>query len=95
MIVIHIISLATGEPSSADDSFVKSFDPLWNGNGLGVGHLIVTREVDHALKFSSLQAAWEFWKQESPTVPRRPDGKPNRPLTCWTIELIEESKLNP
>lgn len=37
------------------------------------------------MEFADLAAALEFWRTTSVVRPRRPDGEPNRPLTCLTI----------
>jgi hypothetical protein len=85
--IIKIVERSTGEPDEADGKYIESFDPLWNQNGLGVGHLVVTEDDKKALVFEDAKRALEFWKQQSPTVPIRPDGKPNRPLTAFTVVL--------
>jgi hypothetical protein len=41
-----------------------------------------------AKRFLSFAEAAEFWKTQSKTVPYRPDGKPNRPLTAFTVEIV-------
>ena len=39
--------------------------------------------------FPSLKDALDFYHQRSARMPTRPDGKPNRPLTAFTILLQE------
>lgn len=44
-----------------------------------------------AMTFDSFAAALEYWKRQSTVRPLRPDGKPNRPFTAWSVE-IEQGK---
>jgi hypothetical protein len=37
------------------------------------------------MRFADLAAAVACWKRQSTVRPLRPDGKPNRPLTAFTI----------
>jgi hypothetical protein len=37
--------------------------------------------------FPDTRAALEYWKRQSHTVPLRPDGKPNRPLTAYSVSV--------
>jgi hypothetical protein len=41
------------------------------------------------MTFPSKAAALDYYFTTSKTVPRRPDGRPNRPLTAYTIEITE------
>lgn len=66
--------------------YIKSFDPLAHDPlGRGRGNLIVTPNKNEAQVFSDIIAAMNFWKQQSPIVPLRDDGRPNRPLTAFSI----------
>jgi hypothetical protein len=65
--IIKIVERSTGEPDEADGKYIESFDPLWNENSLGVGHLVVTEDDKKALVFEDAKRALEFWKQQSPT----------------------------
>lgn len=66
------------------DVFLKDFDhEAGNGHGL----LTVTKKRDEAKVFESGMEAMEFWRKQSVTKPLRPDGKPNRPLTAFTISI--------
>jgi hypothetical protein len=51
----------------------------------GRGKITTTTVQAEALRFDDLPAAFECWKTTSTTVPLRDDGKPNRPLTAFTI----------
>lgn len=52
------------------------------------GDVIFTRDPQLALKFWSPEAALVYIKRQSKTVPLRPDGEPNRPLTAFSLEVV-------
>lgn len=84
MIAIKIICDALGNATSFDGMFVKSFDPdaMW-----GRGKVVATPHADEAMKFETTIEAHAFWAQVSKVQPYRTDGKPNRPLTAYSIEM--------
>lgn len=57
----------------------------------GRGSARLTLVASEALAFPSMQEAFAFWRQQSTRRPLRPDGRPNRPLTAYTVEFEEES----
>jgi hypothetical protein len=82
---IRIVHLATGQPSGADGQWVKSYTP--DGHG-GRGDLLLTENKHEAKVYANAAAAMEEWRRVSSTHPTRPDGKPNRPMTAFTVEII-------
>jgi hypothetical protein len=56
-----------------------------NGRGLA----LFTDDVDKAMKFTSKFEALVFWRTQSKTMPYRFDGKPNRPLTAYHMEVTD------
>lgn len=44
--------------------------------------------LDRAKQFTSMLEATEFWKRQSTVQPLRHDGRPNRPLTAHTVEMV-------
>lgn len=54
----------------------------------GVGHVQLTRQRARAKVFDSPEEAMRYWQTRSRTRPTRPDGKPNRPLTAYSVELV-------
>lgn len=69
-------------------SFVKEFDPDVRGEApYPTGELVTTNEKAEALQFLSFRDAYEFILQQSTVTPLRPDGKPNRPLTKFNLEI--------
>lgn len=85
-VVMQILGLADGRQTPFDGEFVKDYDP--NGEG-GTGSLVTTPEKAEALKFPDATEAMQTWKLQSDLVPLRPDGKPNRPLTAFTVEIAD------
>lgn len=65
-------------------SLLASYDP--DGNA-GAGDASWTLDPSRALVFNSPGAALELWRRRSTVRPLRPDGRPNRPLTAYTIEV--------
>lgn len=66
-------------------AYLQSFDP--DGNA-GYGEIILTGDIDDAQRFASFLDVMEEWKRQSRTVPLRDDGKPNRPLTAYSIHPL-------
>lgn len=64
--------------------YVTDFDPdltAWGAYAAG--------PLAQALRFRSAAEAMMCWRLQSKTVPLRPDGKPNRPLTALTVEITK------
>lgn len=84
-VVIKIIGLADGRASGFEGQYVKSCDV----DALdGRGAVLATSDPTDAMVFAHVGEAHAYWMRESTVVPRRPDGKPNRPLTGYTIEIL-------
>ena len=74
--------------------YLRRYDPDY---GDGRGLVEATSNVEEAKVFPSSVEAWEEWKRPSTVQPLRADGKPNRPMTAWTvtIQAPEEKILLP
>jgi hypothetical protein len=83
-VVLKIIGFPSGELCGCADQYVRQFDPDAHD---GRGDLITTRDKSKALKFPSMREAMALWKQQSKVQPLRGDGRPNRPLTAFTVEV--------
>lgn len=82
MILIRCVSLANGEPGPAGQ-FLKDYDP-------DTGESLWTHEVTDAEPFNSKDEAYSLWMSVLESEPvRSHDGKPNRPLTAFTVEIGE------
>lgn len=87
MTLLQILSRADGLPSGVDGQYVKSYTA--DGNE-GRGDLVLTRHRGQAKRYPSKLAAMSEWKRVSSTHPTRDDGRPNRPLTAFTVTVIED-----
>jgi hypothetical protein len=87
-VVIRIMGVADGRPSTAEGLYVRDMDvDAHEGRGL----LDATPFVEDALHFESHADALAYWQRVSDVAPVRPDGKPNRPLTAYTVTLEQGS----
>jgi hypothetical protein len=83
-VVIFAIELTTGEPVN---QWVEDYDNSAEDDK-GYGRLTLTSDPTRARVFGDAGEALAFWMQTSRTVPvRDTDGKPNRPLTCFTVDV--------
>jgi hypothetical protein len=53
----------------------------------GKGGVQLTRMPQHAMQFVSMGDAMKAYRKQSKVQPFRDDGKPNRPLTAYTVEI--------
>lgn len=85
--VIQCHGYANGFRCEFDGQFLKSYEP--NGDSvLGLGEW--TNNVKEAIKYKTFNFAFETWKAERTVNPiKRIDGKPDRPLTAFNIEIKE------
>ena len=80
----HVIQ-CYGLETANFEGYVKAFDPeLMNG----VGGIDLTNDRQQALRFKSFSEALACWKMQSETKPLREDGKPNRPMTAYSAEVV-------
>lgn len=84
--VIKVVALADGRPCQPAGFYVAGFDADAHG---GQGEALMVADPRDALVFHGRAAAFEFWKTPSAEVPLRPDGRPNRPLTAYTVEFVK------
>lgn len=84
-VVIRIVTPVVGGPSNLDGTYVKRYDP--NARG-GRGAVEGTHDPRKAMQFEDGGKAFAFWRQTSTVLPKRPDGRPNRPLTAFTVEFM-------
>jgi hypothetical protein len=89
--LIQILGLADGRPSPFDGQYLKQYDPGRDGvdpNGERMlAHIVCTDDPAEAIQFSDLEEIHALWTAVDPRCPLRPDGKPNRPLTAFSITI--------
>jgi hypothetical protein len=56
----------------------------------GRGRIIMTQKRYEAKRFDTPGEALEYYRTQSKVVPIRPDGKPNRPLTAYNVQIMGE-----
>ena len=54
----------------------------------GIGHVVHTSRRSEAMVFDSFRDALAFTQRTPQCRPLRPDGKPNKPLTAYHLEII-------
>lgn len=97
MYVIRCKGYARNIPCNFVDQYLEWFNPNgdhleWydpNGSGSGLGGW--TPDINKAMVFDSVSSAVEKWKEQR-TVDGgfRYDGQPDRPLTAFSIEILEK-----
>lgn len=88
--VIKIEGWMSGRPCNAAGKYIKSVDvqkaaitEMW---------LIVTSDINQAYRWASKADAVQTYREILKAYPRRPDGKPHRPLMALSITI--EQLLN-
>ena len=71
--------------ANVQGSYVATYDPDAFD---GLGHATFTEDPYLAATFASFERALEFWQAQSKVRPLRDDGKPNRPLTALSVEIV-------
>jgi hypothetical protein len=88
--VIRILGLADGGATPYDGQYLVDFDPSRDGiDAWGrpmKAHLVTTPDPAQALHLSAVDAH-RLWVAVDRRNPRRSDGKPNRPLTAFTVVI--------
>lgn len=74
-----------------DGEYVKVYDPEAHD---GRGYIEFTLDLKEAITFASRREAMDFWRTVSVTRPIRPDGKPNRPLTAFSVMIEDLAKVD-
>lgn len=84
---LRVVSVA-GIPEI--DQFNGKYIAGYKDTACGRGAITWSNIFADALRFATPREALMYWRQISRTVPIRPDGRPNRPLTAFTVELVGE-----
>jgi hypothetical protein len=85
-IVIICEGYANGQQCPFIGQYLQWYDP--GAPGVSVGGW--TPDLAQAQKFPDMEAAFRCYNQVHPVQPLRPDGKPNKPLTAFTVEFKKE-----
>jgi hypothetical protein len=68
------------------DQYLTYYDP--DGYD-GRGKFTTSERIDAAIQFVNAEAALHCWHQQSRVRPLREDGEANRPLTGFSIEILD------
>jgi hypothetical protein len=83
-ILMKLIERASGADSTVEGAYLRAFDPdARDGRGL----VVCTLNKAKAKRFANPIEALTLYRSQSTVRPLRPDGKPNCPLTAFTVEL--------
>jgi ribosome modulation factor len=86
--VMMLVGLANGDASPLEGEYLVEYDPpamRADGRGYEGGTIATSRDITKAIQFEDAGALLECWRKANGT---RPDGKPNRPLTAYTVESV-------
>jgi hypothetical protein len=97
-VVMQIVSLIQGGATPFDGQFLVEYDPdradtAPDGSPM-LARILTTPALGAAKRWPSHMEALAEWKRESTRWPRRADGKPNRPLTAFTVEIAPPEKFS-
>ena len=90
MPTIRIVGYADGSACELAGKYLKRYDAAYVDaeHGYDGGWLEVTADIEEAQVFADAAEALEKWKEQAPPpYDIRLDGKPNRPLTAFTVEV--------
>ena len=95
MILIRCVAfngLAQHHPSQGTPAgqYLRTYDPEYAD---GRGYAVWTDDPEEALRFETSGEAWMLWRKVPFKRPRRDDGAVNRPLTAFTVELVDEEDV--
>jgi hypothetical protein len=86
MVTLKIIGLVNGVPTKFDGKYLVEYDPKPRLDDVGEYyiHLVATDKPEEARQFAGAAEAMEAYLSYHAL---RPDGKPDRPLTAYTVEV--------
>lgn len=87
MVILQVLGDALIGRAPPKPTFIKGCDFEADG---GRGLPVFTQKREDAKKFDDAAQALDYWKTQSQTVPLRPDGKPNRPLTAFNVTILRD-----
>jgi len=85
-VVMKLLAWADGQPLRCAGEYVRTLDVQAASRDLD--WLTTTPDIALALRWPDPGAARRQWKEILKSDPVRADGKPNRPMTALTIQLV-------
>jgi hypothetical protein len=89
-VLLQLVELCDGTPHPFAGQYVQEYDPTLRPPDDWI-LLRVTPDPAAAKHFPDFLTAAEYYRQVCPNRPVRDDGKPNRPLTVWTVTFARWS----
>src|SRR5215468_8311401 len=71
--------------SHQSQGYVSAFDPEFAD---GRGGITFSSHRSKALRWRDFLEACDAWRTQSKKKPVREDGKPNRPMTAYSIQIV-------
>jgi hypothetical protein len=78
------LDTAAGKPITGQ--YLRSFDVDALG---GRGFIDLCDDIAEAMTFATPAEVFETWRTQSTVCPLRDDGKPNCPLTAFSLQPVE------
>lgn len=94
-VIIHVVGLAgfiSGPEAPPDPTgqYVETYDPEAFG---GLGDVTTTTDPAKAARFPDTVTALHTWQIAPQNRPMRLDGRPNRPLSAFSIEVVTRTDV--
>lgn len=90
-ILMKLVGLAGGGTTPFDGQYLREYDPGRDGVGPNgealLAHIVTTSDPAKGMAFADAAHVHEVYTLVDERRPVRPDGKPNRPLTAFTIDV--------
>jgi hypothetical protein len=90
---IRILGVNGGESTEFDGKWLAEYDPTRQGRSPDgrpmIAHVRVVDDPKNAMVFPTTSEAFQCWQKEDGI---RDDFKPNRPLTAFSVEFINEDQ---
>lgn len=89
---MRIVGQASTGREVAAVAYLMSYDPDFTPPApeplYPSGLAMWTTDPELAMRFDHPSDGWLLWQTQSSTVPYRPDGGLNKPLTAWSVEIV-------
>lgn len=87
--ILRLLTVLHGGPTPYDGQYVVHYDPVCpstapDGTALPFT-LETTPDLAQARRFDTGGEAWEYYRRDTGWA--REDGRPDRPLTAWAVEV--------
>ena len=83
--VLFLHGLVHGRATEHDGRYLVRYDPFVPANGWRIT-LETSAEIEQAIRFPTMRDALECYRM---SIGIRPDGKPDCPLTAYTVEIYQ------